>query len=117
MGHQAIIYGRIQGERDYSQGRRTRIHEYNAAVVHSLPDRDEGWPFLTRHMFAVGEHRVIFGTLGDSIEIIHRASNRDIFAKGSIEAAKWAAGAKPGLCSAHAGCGGRWHWCVSRGER
>jgi 4-hydroxy-tetrahydrodipicolinate reductase len=45
----------------------------------------------------VGEHRIIFGTLGDSIEIIHRASTRDIFAKGSIEAAKWAASAKPGL--------------------
>jgi 4-hydroxy-tetrahydrodipicolinate reductase len=45
----------------------------------------------------VGEHRIIFGTLGDSIEIIHRASTRDIFAKGSIEAAKWAATAKPGL--------------------
>jgi len=45
----------------------------------------------------VGEHRIIFGTLGDSIEIIHRASTRDIFAKGSIEAAKWASKAKPGL--------------------
>ncbi|RPH43851.1 MAG: 4-hydroxy-tetrahydrodipicolinate reductase [Planctomycetota bacterium] len=45
----------------------------------------------------VGEHRIIFGTLGDSIEIIHRASTRDIFATGSIEAAKWAAKAKPGL--------------------
>ena len=45
----------------------------------------------------VGEHRILFGTLGDSIEIIHRASTRDIFAKGSIEAAKWASKAKPGL--------------------
>jgi 4-hydroxy-tetrahydrodipicolinate reductase len=45
----------------------------------------------------VGEHRIVFGTLGDSIEIIHRASTRDIFAKGSIEAAKWASRAKPGL--------------------
>jgi 4-hydroxy-tetrahydrodipicolinate reductase len=47
----------------------------------------------------VGEHRIIFGTLGDSIEIIHRASTRDIFARGSIEAAKWIAAAKPGLYS------------------
>ena len=45
----------------------------------------------------VGEHRIIFGTLGDSIEITHRASTRDIFAKGSIEAAVWLAKAKPGL--------------------
>ena len=26
--------------------------------VKSAPDHGEGWPFLTRHMFAVGEHRV-----------------------------------------------------------
>jgi 4-hydroxy-tetrahydrodipicolinate reductase len=45
----------------------------------------------------VGEHRIVFGTLGDSIEIIHRASTRDIFAKGSITAAKWASNARPGL--------------------
>jgi 4-hydroxy-tetrahydrodipicolinate reductase len=47
----------------------------------------------------VGEHRVIFGSLGDSIEIVHRASTRDIFAKGSIQAAKWVSRAKPGLYS------------------
>ena len=47
----------------------------------------------------VGEHRVIFGSLGDSIEIIHRASSRDIFAKGALEAAVWIAKAKPGLYS------------------
>jgi hypothetical protein len=58
MGHQAIIYGRIQGDREYARGYRTWTHEYNAAVVRSLPDRDEHWPFLTRHMFAVAEHRV-----------------------------------------------------------
>ncbi len=45
----------------------------------------------------VGEHRVIFGTLGDTIEIVHRASSRDIFAKGALEAALWIAKAKPGL--------------------
>src|SRR5688572_5987385 len=45
----------------------------------------------------VGDHRVVFGALGDSIEIIHRASSRDIFAKGALEAATWAAKAKPGL--------------------
>ncbi|HEX7900183.1 MAG TPA: dihydrodipicolinate reductase C-terminal domain-containing protein [Planctomycetota bacterium] len=45
----------------------------------------------------VGDHRVVFGALGDSIEIIHRASSRDIFAKGALEAAAWVAKAKPGL--------------------
>ena len=47
----------------------------------------------------VGEHRVILGTLGDSIEIVHRASTRDIFARGALVAAAWLARAKPGLYS------------------
>ena len=47
----------------------------------------------------VGEHRVIFGSLGDSIEIIHRASSRDIFAKGALHAARWVSTARPGLYS------------------
>jgi 4-hydroxy-tetrahydrodipicolinate reductase len=47
----------------------------------------------------VGEHRVIFGALGDSIEIIHRASTRDIFGRGALVAAAWLAKAKPGLYS------------------
>jgi hypothetical protein len=58
VGHQAIIYGRIQSERATMQGRPTRTHEYNAAVLRSLPDRDEVWPFLTRHMLSLSEHRV-----------------------------------------------------------
>ena len=45
----------------------------------------------------VGEHRVIYGALGESIEIIHRASSRDIFARGSLRAARFLSKAKPGL--------------------
>jgi 4-hydroxy-tetrahydrodipicolinate reductase len=47
----------------------------------------------------VGEHRVIFGTLGETIEIVHRASSRDLFARGALRAAAWLAQAKPGLYS------------------
>lgn len=47
----------------------------------------------------VGEHRVVFGSIGDSIEIVHRAGSRDIFARGALEAARWAARARPGLYS------------------
>lgn len=47
----------------------------------------------------VGEHRILFGSLGDSIELIHRASSRDIFAQGALRAAVFAARAKPGLYS------------------
>lgn len=36
-----------------------------------------------------GEHTVIFGGMGERLEFIHRAHNRDNFAKGAIRAAKW----------------------------
>jgi 4-hydroxy-tetrahydrodipicolinate reductase len=45
----------------------------------------------------VGDHTVTFGTPGERIELTHRASSRDIFARGALKAAKWAVGQKPGL--------------------
>lgn len=37
----------------------------------------------------VGEHTVIFGGLGERIEITHKASSRDTFARGALKAALW----------------------------
>ncbi len=45
----------------------------------------------------VGEHTVIFGGLGERVEIAHRVSNRDTFARGALRAALWVADKKPGL--------------------
>jgi 4-hydroxy-tetrahydrodipicolinate reductase len=45
----------------------------------------------------VGDHTVTFGTSGERIEISHRASSRETFARGALRAAKWAIGQKPGL--------------------
>lgn len=45
----------------------------------------------------VGEHTVIFGGIGERIEITHRASSRDTFAKGALRAARWIVGKSPGL--------------------
>jgi len=39
----------------------------------------------------VGEHTVYFFGFGERLELTHRATNRDIFAKGAVEAAKWIA--------------------------
>ncbi|HWI23679.1 MAG TPA: 4-hydroxy-tetrahydrodipicolinate reductase [Lysobacter sp.] len=44
----------------------------------------------------VGEHLVQFTTAGERIELIHRATNRDIFARGALQAAAWLAGQGPG---------------------
>jgi 4-hydroxy-tetrahydrodipicolinate reductase len=45
----------------------------------------------------VGEHRVMFGGMGETLEISHRAQSRDTFARGSIAAAKWVVDQPPGL--------------------
>jgi 4-hydroxy-tetrahydrodipicolinate reductase len=45
----------------------------------------------------VGEHTVIFGGIGERLELIHRAHNRDNFAKGAIRAAQWITNQKNGL--------------------
>jgi 4-hydroxy-tetrahydrodipicolinate reductase len=44
----------------------------------------------------VGEHTVQFATLGERIELVHRATNRDIFARGALHAAAWLALQPPG---------------------
>ena len=36
-----------------------------------------------------GDHTVIFGGIGERLELTHRAHNRDNFAKGAVRAAKW----------------------------
>ncbi|HHT9119743.1 MAG TPA: 4-hydroxy-tetrahydrodipicolinate reductase [Candidatus Hypogeohydataceae bacterium YC41] len=45
----------------------------------------------------VGGHKVIFGTLGETIELVHSAHSRDTFASGAIRAAKFLVGKPPGL--------------------
>ena len=45
----------------------------------------------------VGEHTVLFGGMGERIEITHRAHSRDNFAWGALRAAGWVVGKPPGL--------------------
>jgi 4-hydroxy-tetrahydrodipicolinate reductase len=45
----------------------------------------------------VGEHAVQFASFGERIELVHRATNRDIFARGALHAAAKLAGRAPGL--------------------
>ena len=44
-----------------------------------------------------GEHTVIFGLMGECLEISHRALNRDGFARGALDAAKFLAHKPQGL--------------------
>ncbi len=45
----------------------------------------------------VGEHTVIFGGKGERLEIIHRASSRENFARGAVRAALWIVNQPNGL--------------------
>jgi len=45
----------------------------------------------------VGEHTVLFGGIGERLEIIHRAHSRDNFAQGAIRAALWVVNQPNGL--------------------
>jgi len=45
----------------------------------------------------VGEHTVLFGGIGERLEIIHRAHNRDNFARGAVRAALWVVNQPNGL--------------------
>jgi 4-hydroxy-tetrahydrodipicolinate reductase len=49
----------------------------------------------TRLGDTVGEHSVMFGTLGETVTISHIAHSRDTFASGAIRAALWLVGKKP----------------------
>ena len=45
----------------------------------------------------IGEHIVLFAGLGERFELTHRASSRETFARGAIQAARWIVGRSPGL--------------------
>jgi len=47
----------------------------------------------------VGEHAVIFAGPAERLELVHKAEDRMIFARGALHAALWARGREPGLYS------------------
>jgi 4-hydroxy-tetrahydrodipicolinate reductase len=44
----------------------------------------------------VGEHTILFSTLGETLELTHRAHARDCYARGALQAAKFLAGKPAG---------------------
>lgn len=45
----------------------------------------------------VGDHTVLIAGTGEMLELSHRATSRETFAVGALNAGKWAAGQQPGL--------------------
>jgi 4-hydroxy-tetrahydrodipicolinate reductase len=53
----------------------------------------------------VGEHTILFSTLGETLELTHRAHARDCYARGALQAAKYLAGRPPGRYTMNDGLG------------
>lgn len=47
----------------------------------------------------IGDHTVVFAGPSERLELTHRASDRQLFARGAVRAAQWGLGKPPGLYS------------------
>lgn len=65
-------------------------------MVGERPDAEIGMHSL-RGGDVVGDHTVTFAADGERLELSHRASSRDTFAKGALRAAGWVVKQAPGL--------------------
>lgn len=79
----AEIAGKIIGSEQFRHGR--------SGLVGERPKREIGLHSL-RTGDNPGEHTVVFGLMGECLELSHRALNRDGFALGALDAAKFLAG-------------------------
>ena len=61
--------------------------------------RDEIGIVALRAGDAVGEHTVLFGGMGERIELVHRAQSRECLAHGALVAAAWVVNRAPGVHS------------------
>jgi len=81
---------------------KTRALEYDEAARHGRGGlvgertRNEIGLHAIRAGDIVGEHTVYFAGTGERIELTHRASSRDTFAKGALRAATWLIGKPAG---------------------
>lgn len=82
-----VVAGAI-GARRLTHGRQGQVGERPKGEIglHALRTGDNP-----------GEHTVVFGLMGECLELSHRALNRDGFALGALDAAKFLAGRPPGL--------------------
>jgi 4-hydroxy-tetrahydrodipicolinate reductase len=93
----ALLLGRAAAE-----GRQVALADRRVAVRdgHTGARRPGDIGFATlRGGSVVGEHSVIFAGPAERIELVHKAEDRMIFARGALTAALWARGKAPGLYS------------------
>ncbi len=78
----------LQYDKDVRHGREGMVGERTPVEIgmHAVRGGD-----------VVGDHTVIYANVGERVELTHKASSRDTFAKGALRAAKWASSQGPGL--------------------
>ncbi|MGH7907864.1 MAG: 4-hydroxy-tetrahydrodipicolinate reductase [Candidatus Binataceae bacterium] len=67
--------------------------------ITGVRERDKIGILALRAGDAAGDHTVIFGGLGERLELTHRAQSREALARGAMRAASWLERQKPGLYS------------------
>lgn len=88
----ALKFGQIVGE---AMGLET--HQHGREGVVGERTRDEIGYHAVRAGDDPGQHTILFGMMGEKIELHVAASNRDCYALGALAAAKFAAKQSPGL--------------------
>ena len=84
-----------------AEGRNRNLDEVAVYGREGLSPRQDGdiGIHALRGGAVVGEHRLIFYSAGEEVEVSHRALSRRTFADGALRAATFVAGAPPGLYS------------------
>lgn len=85
-----------------ARGRNLRLHDVAAwsRQGHTGPRADDEIGFqVLRGGDIAGEHTVYFCAAGERLELTHRATDRGIFARGALRAARWLVHQKPGAYS------------------
>jgi len=102
----AIVERHHRTKKDAPSGTALRLAEFagqGLASSHGSQTPDPPRSAVDIHALRIadspGEHTVIFATLGETLELTHRANNRDGFARGALDAARFLAGKPAGLYS------------------
>ena len=72
-------------------------HQHGREGRPGLRPRDEIGYHAIRVGDNPGEHTIVFGLLGETIELTVRATSRDCYAQGALAAARFVVGKPPGL--------------------
>ena len=85
--HLARIVQHVMGQTHLRHGREGIVGERPAKEIgiHAIRGGDN-----------VGEHAILFSTIGETLELVHKSTSRDSYARGALEAAKFLAGKPAG---------------------